>query len=321
MKGKMIRLGLILPCYNEEEVLPDSFARLSDFFNQLIAEGRISRDSFMLFVNDGSRDATWQLIQARAKEDSRVRGVSLARNVGSQLANLAGLLTVRDLCDAAITMDVDLQDSPDAVREMIDRAAEGYDVVYGVKVCRKADPWLKRTTAVAFYKMQRLMGVDAIYNHSEFRLLSHRAIAELAEYPERNFFLRGVCRLLGLRQTTVDDVISERQAGASKYNFTKLASLAIDGITAFSAKPILFIIYLGIAFQFIGVLMAVYILVSFFEHYSVSGWASIMLSMWLIGGSLMLSVGIIGLYIAKIYTEVKRRPLYHIAEAVGLKTE
>ena len=313
-----MRLALVLPCYNEEAVLPTSFERLTALFDTLTAEGVVSADSFMTFVNDGSGDRTWELIREQAARDRRFRGISLARNSGHQNAILSGMMAVRDECDAVITIDADLQDDLAAIRTMVEHFKQGSDIVYGVKVSRKADPLLKRLSAQSFYKMQSAMGVNAVYNHADFRLMSRRAVDMLADYPERNIYLRGIVPTLGLRQTTVDDVISERAAGESKYNLVRMLTLATNGITAFSTKPIVYIIYLGVAFQIVGIIMAIYVLVSFFQHYSVSGWASIMLSMWLIGGSLMLSVGILGIYIAKIYTEVKRRPLYHIAETVGM---
>ncbi|MCF0194708.1 MAG: glycosyltransferase family 2 protein [Bacteroidaceae bacterium] len=310
-------LALVLPCYNEEAVLPTSFERLTVLFDTLTAEGCISADSFMTFVNDGSCDRTWELIKEQSARDHRFRGISLARNSGHQNAILSGMMAVRGECDAVITIDADLQDDLAAIRTMVEHFEKGSDIVYGVKVSRKADPLLKRISAQSFYKMQSAMGVNAVYNHADFRLMSRRAVDMLADYPERNIYLRGIVPTLGLRQTTVDDVISERTAGESKYNLVRMLTLATNGITAFSTRPIQLILMMGGVFLFLGLLMAVYILGSFFSGHTTTGWTSIMMSIWIIGGAIMLSLGMVGVYIGKIYTEVKRRPLYHIAESVG----
>lgn len=293
----MIRLALVLPCYNEEAVLPTSFKRLATLFDELIAEGRIAKDSYMQFVNDGSCDATWQLIQQQSAQDSRVRGISLSRNSGHQNAILSGMMTVKSMCDAVITIDADLQDDLSAIKRMIEKCEEGYDIVYGVKVSRKADPLLKRLSAQAFYHMQRTMGVDAVYNHADFRLMSSRTLCMLAEYSERNIYLRGMVPMLGLRQTTVDDVISERVAGQSKYNLVRMLSLATNGITSFSTRPIQFILMMGGVFMLVGLIMAAYILWSFFSGHVIVGWTSLMISVWIIGGALMLSLGVVGIYV------------------------
>ena len=271
----------------------------------------------MLFVDDGSRDATWSIIEANAKEHTCIRGISLAHNAGHQNAILAGMMTAREECDAVITIDADIQDDLNAISRMVARCEEGYDIVYGVKVSRKADPLLKRLSAQAFYKMQTTMGVKAVYNHADFRLMSRRALNFLATYPERNIYLRGMIPMLGLRQTTVDDVISEREAGESKYNLVRMLSLAADGITSFSARPIQLILTMGGIFMLVGVFMAIYILVSYCSGHVIAGWTSLMFSLWIIGGAIMLSLGVVGMYVAKIYTEVKRRPLYHIALKTG----
>lgn len=310
----MIKLGFVLPCYNEEEVLPSSIARLTSLLDELVGKGKLSPDSFLFLVNDGSRDRTWQLISRFFRENRYVRGMNLAANVGHQNAIMAGMMTVKDRCDAVITIDADLQDDLSAVEKMIDRYEEGYDVVYGVKVSRKGDNLIKRTTALTFYKVQQAMGVKAVYNHADFRLLSRRALEELSRYKERNLYLRGLVPLMGYPSATVDDVISEREAGQSKYSIKKMFALAVDGITSFSTKPISLILGAGFFFLFVSILMTVYVLISYWEHLAVPGWTSLMLSVWFIGSVLLLAIGVVGEYIGKIYVEVKNRPSYTVDE-------
>ena len=308
------RLTIVSPCYNEEATLPHSASELSAFLERMISLGKVTPESRILFVNDGSQDQTWPIIKELHRTCPYVDGLSLAGNVGSELAIMAGMMQAREYSDAVVTIDSDLQDDLDAVEEMLDRLAEGYDIVYGVKVSRTADPFLKRTTAQAFYRLQQAMGIRMIYNHTNFRLMSRRALEALALYPERNLYLRGIIPQLGFPATTVDDVIREREAGASKYNYRKLLLLAVDGITSFTTRPISWIIGMGLAFLLISVCMAVYVVVSYVEHLSVPGWASLMLSLWFIGSILLLSIGVIGQYIGKIYIEIKQRPRYHIAQ-------
>ena len=278
----MIKLAIVSPCYNEEEVLEESTTRLTALFDDLVAKKKISADSFVLFVNDGSKDRTWSIIKQLHRTNPYIKGMNLARNVGHQYAIMAGMMTAKDWSDAVITIDADLQDDLNAIEEMIDAYTQGYDVVYGVKVSRQADPVLKRLSATAFYKLQHRMGVETIYNHADFRFLSRRVLEQLSHYQERNVYLRGIIPLLGFPSTTVDDVIRERTAGTSKYTVRKMFSLALDGIS-------------GTA-----------------EH----GWASLMLSIWFVGGVVLLSIGAVGLYIGKIYKEVKRRPLYNVEEVL-----
>ena len=247
----MIKLAIVSPCYNEEEVLETSVKRLTELYDQLIAGKKISPDSFFLFVNDGSCDHTWDIINRLHHENSFVHGLNLARNVGHQNAIMAGMMTAKKQADAVITIDVDLQDDLAAISQMIDDYAKGYDIVYGVKVSRQADPLLKRLSAVTFYKLQSKMGVESIYNHADFRFMSRRALEILSQYKEKNLYLRGLIPTIGLNSTTVDDIISERTAGASKYTLSKMLNLALDGITSFSVKPIYSIIYLGIFFIFV----------------------------------------------------------------------
>lgn len=312
----MIKLAIVSPCYNEEEVLEQSAARLATLFEDLIAKEKISVDSFVLFVNDGSKDSTWNIIKQLHQTNPYVKGMNLARNVGHQNAIMAGMMTAKDWSDAVITIDADLQDDLNAIEGMIDAYTAGYDVVYGVKVSRQADPFLKRLSATAFYKLQRKMDVEAIYNHADFRFLSRRVLEQLSQYKERNLYLRGIIPLIGFPSTTVDDVISERTAGTSKYTLKKMLGLALDGITSFSVKPIYGIVYLGVIFVFISVLIGIYVLYSLISGTAEHGWASLMLSIWFVGGVVLLSIGAVGLYIGKIYKEVKHRPLYNVEEVL-----
>lgn len=313
----MIKLAIVSPCYNEEDVLRESTQRLGELFDSMVADGRISPDSFILFVNDGSRDRTWDIITELHAYDSRVRGVCLARNVGHQAAIMAGMMTAKDWADAVITIDADLQDDISVIPKMVDEYARGYDIVYGVKVQRTADPLLKRLSAVAFYKLQASMGVESVFNHADFRLMSRRALQMLSSYKETNLYLRGLIPLIGLDTTTVDDVISERRAGHSKYTLAKMLSLALDGITSFSVKPIYCILWLGVAFILISILIGIYVIHAIMAGTAVPGWSSLILSVWFVGGMVLISIGVVGAYIGKIYKEVKRRPLYNIKEIVG----
>ena len=310
----MIKLATISPCYNEEVVLCQSVERLTALFKRMISEKLISEDSMMVFVNDGSRDKTWQIISQLHQENKFVRGINLARNVGHQNAIMAGMMTTKEWADAVITIDADLQDDIECIPQMVRDFQNGYDIVYGVKVSRKADPLMKRLTAQAFYKLQASMGVESVFNHADFRLMSRRALQMLAGYSERNLYLRGLIPMIGLQSTTVDDVISERQAGVSKYTLSKMLNLALDGITSFSVKPLYNIIYLGIAFLLISFCIGIYVLHALITGTAVPGWSSLILSIWLVGGFVLICVGITGVYIGKMYNEVKHRPLYNIQE-------
>ena len=242
----MIRLATVSPCYNEEEVLRHSVERLTALFERMISEGLISEDSMMVFVNDGSRDRTWQIIRELHAENKFVKGINMSRNVGHQNAIMAGMMTAREWADAVITIDADLQDDIECIPQMVRHFEAGNDIVYGVKVSREADPFMKKFTAQAFYKLQSSMGVESVYNHADFRLMSRRALDMLASYPEHNLYLRGLIPQIGLQHTTVDDVISERFAGQSKYTLGKMLRLALNGITAFSVKPLFLIFNLGV---------------------------------------------------------------------------
>ena len=310
----MIRLATVSPCYNEEEVLRHSVERLTALFERMISEGLISADSMMVFVNDGSRDRTWQMIRELHDENKYVRGINMSRNVGHQNAIMAGMMTAREWADAVITIDADLQDDIECIPQMVRHFEAGNDIVYGVKVSRDADPPMKKFTAQAFYKLQSSMGVESVYNHADFRLMSRRALDMLADYKEHNLYLRGLIPQIGLQYTTVDDVISERYAGQSKYTLGKMLRLALNGITAFSVKPLFLIFNMGIVFLIIAFCIGIYVVHALIVGTAVPGWSSLILSIWLVGGFILISLGIVGTYLGQIYTEVKRRPLYHITE-------
>lgn len=313
----MIKLSIVSPCYNEEAVLKDSSRQLLSLLDRLEKAGKIARDSFVLYVNDGSKDRTWQIITELHRDNPRICGLDLAHNTGHQNAIMAGMMTARHCSDAVVTIDADLQDDINAIEQMIDRHNEGADIVYGVKVSRQADSWAKRTSAQMFYKLLESMGVNTIYNHADFRFMSRRALDALAEFPERNLYLRGMIPMIGFKTATVDDVISARLAGSSKYTLRKMLTLATNGITSFSTRPIEMIITVGVAMLFIAFCMLCYVIGSLILGHYTNGWASIMLSIWFIGAALTLSIGIVGTYIGKIYIEVKHRPLYIIKDSIG----
>ena len=310
----MIRLATVSPCYNEEEVLRHSVERLTALFERMISEGLITPDSMMVFVNDGSRDRTWQIIRELHAENKFVKGINMSRNVGHQNAIMAGMMTAREWADAVVTIDADLQDDIECIPQMVRHFEAGNDIVYGVKVSREADPFMKKFTAQAFYKLQSSMGVESVYNHADFRLLSRRALDMLATYPEHNLYLRGLIPQIGLQHATVDDVISERFAGQSKYTLGKMLRLALNGITAFSVKPLFLIFNLGVLFLIIAFCIGIYVVRALILGTAVPGWSSLILSIWLVGGFVLISLGIVGNYLGRIYTEVKHRPLYHVAE-------
>ena len=312
----MIRLATISPCYNEEQVLEQSIERLTALFSDLIGKQKIAADSMMVFVNDGSNDRTWDIIHQQHEKNPHVRGINLARNVGHQNAIMAGMMTAKDWADAVITIDADLQDDLNAIEKMIDAHSEGSEIVYGVKVQRQADTLLKRLSAEAFYKLQATMGVESIMNHADFRLMSRKALDILASYPEHNLYLRGLIPMMGLRSSKVDDVISERKAGTSKYTLNKMMGLALNGITSFSVKPLYYIVYMGLLFLLISLCYAIYVLIALIMGNTVPGWASLILSIWLVGGFVLIAISIVGIYIGKIYQEVKGRPLYNIMEVL-----
>lgn len=309
-----MKLAIVSPCYNEQEVLEQSSARLLQLMDEWTAKGKIDPSSFILFVNDGSADSTWNIIENLHRENNRINGINLAHNVGHQNAIMAGMMCAKDLCDGLVTVDCDLQDDVTAIERMVDLYAEGYDIVYGVKVSREGDGLMKRLTAESFYKFQSSLGVKSIYNHADFRFMSRRAVEALAQFPERNLYLRGMIPMIGFRTATVDDVISERTAGRSKYTIKKMFRLASDGITSFSSRPMILLFSVGLLMMLVALAMVVYVVVSIIMGHFVAGWSSLMLSMWFIGAVITMGLGIVGIYIGKIYTEVKQRPLYIVAD-------
>lgn len=307
-----MKLSIVVPCYNEEKVVEETARRLRGVLDALVEKRKIASDSFILFVNDGSRDATWSLIERLYAADPHICGLSLAQNSGHQNALMAGLAAVMERCDAAVSIDADLQDDTAVIEDMVDAFAAGADIVYGVRRTRKSDTFFKRTTAQAFYRLMSWLGVRTVYNHADFRLMSRRALRQLAEYPERNLFLRGIIPTIGYKTATVFYDRHERFAGESKYPLFKMLNFAIDGITSFSVKPIRLIASMGFIILFITLIMAGYTLVSFFCGETVEGWASLMLSLWFLGSVILIAIGTIGEYIGKIYVEVKRRPRYNV---------
>ena len=267
----MIKLGIVSPCYNEEEVLGSSINKLTELYNSLIEKGKITPDSLLVFVNDGSKDKTWEIIKNYHKSNKFVRGIDLAHNVGHQNAIMAGMMTTKEWVDGIVTIDADLQDDINAIETMIDNYEQGYDIVYGVKVSRTADPIFKRLTAQAFYKLQNSMGVESVFNHADFRFLSKKALDILEKYKERNLYLRGIIPIIGLNSTTVEDILGERTAGTSKYTLNKMLHLALDGITSFSVKPIYNIVYLGIFFLFVSFCIGIYVIHAIIAGTSVPG--------------------------------------------------
>lgn len=308
----MITLALVIPCYNEAEVIHDTAQQLLLLLEDLSNRGVVAGDSYMMFVNDGSDDATWNIIKSLHDRHSNIKGLNLRGNVGQQNAMMAGMMTSKNRADVVITIDADLQDDITKIEEMIAKYEDGADIVYGVRESRKVNSFFKRTSAKMFYKLQALLGVNIVYNHADFRLLSHRVLEELSRYPERGLYLRGIVPLLGFPSDKVYYTFRERKAGHSKYTIGKMINLGVDGITGFSVKPINFIIGTGIMFLVVCFFMILYILWSFFVGRAVSGWTSIMLSMWFIGAMILLSIGVIGKYIGNIFAEVKHRPLYNI---------
>lgn len=308
-----MRLAIVSPCYNEEEVLELSSKRIIELFDNLVAKGKISSDSFQLLVNDGSKDNTWNIIKKLHQDNPYFKGLNLSGNVGHQNAIMAGMMVAKDLVDGVITIDADLQDDLNCIEQMIDAYNDGNEIVYGVKVSRTSDPLMKKVSAEVFYKLQEKLGVKSIFNHADFRFMSRKALNMLANYPEKNLYLRALIPMIGLKSTTVDDEISPREAGSSKYTLSKMLNLAVDGITSFSIKPIYCILYIGVMITLIGMAgIIVDVIYAIVTNNNATGWASLILSIWLIGGLLMSSLGCIGIYIGKIYNEVKSRPLYNI---------
>lgn len=311
-----MKLYIVIPCYNEEEVLPWSLERLTALITRLRDE--LSVEARLLLVDDGSRDRTWQLISDAADRHPEVAGLKLAHNVGHQNALWAGLEQAVDKCDATVSIDADLQDDESAIVDMARQVLQGCDIVYGVRKERKTDTWFKRTTAQAFYRVMQTADKNMLYNHADFRMMTRRAVQALMQYPERNMFLRGIVRQLGFNEGYVYYDRTARTAGESKYPLKKMISFSIDGITSFSTAPLKFITFAGLAMTLVALVIIVYALYEHFKGHTIEGWTSILVSLWFIGGVVTTGVGITGVYIGKIYTEVKRRPRYFVDKTINL---
>lgn len=305
-------LVIVVPCYNEVAVLEETTKRLLAELENV--QELVSSDSRLLFVNDGSYDSTWDMIERLHAEDNRIAAINLAHNSGHQNALMAGLATAVRFADFVVTIDADLQDDETVIREMVRLALDGNDIIYGVRSSRNSDTWFKRTTAQTFYRLMSCMGVKTVYNHADFRLMSRRAVEALLRYEERNLFLRGLVPLLGYKTAQVEYVRKERMAGESKYPLSKMLNLAFDGITSFSMDLVHMVLWLGILFLLIAIGITIWVLVCLIQQKTVTGWTSLILSIWFCSGCVLLGLGIVGEYIGKIYMEVKHRPRYHIKD-------
>lgn len=308
------KLYVVIPCYNEQEVIEETTKRLKEKLNNLIKNGIISNESKVMYVNDGSKDKTWELIKKIHENDNMFTGISLAHNRGHQNALVAGLMTAKEYADIVISMDADLQDDINAIDEMLEKYNDGCDIVYGVRKSRKKDSLFKKTTAKRFYKMMNSMGVEMVYNHADYRLTTKRVLEDFSNYKEVNLFLRGIFPLMGYKSDIVYYDRAERFAGTSKYPVKKMFNFAWDGITSFSVKPIRLALKAGILILFLSIAMIIYSIVRKALGDTVDGWTFIVCSIWLIGGIQMLFLGVIGEYIGKIYSETKQRPRYSIME-------
>lgn len=306
-------LYVVVPCYNEEEVLEETTRQLKEKMEYLIKDKKISKESRVMYVNDGSKDNTWKMIEEISEKEKLFTGISLSRNRGHQNALLGGLMTAKNYADIVISMDADLQDDINAIDKMIDKYYEGADIVYGVRSARKTDTWFKKTTAEGFYKFMKMMGADIVYNHADYRLASKRVLDELEKFNEVNLFLRGMFPLIGYKTEVVYYERNERFAGESKYPLKKMLNFAWDGITSFSVKPLRLICTMGFVILLISLIIMIYSLIRKLTGNTVDGWTFITISIWLIGGIQMISTGIIGEYIGKVYNETKRRPRYIIS--------
>jgi glycosyltransferase involved in cell wall biosynthesis len=317
----MSRLFCVIPCYNEQEVLPETSKRLEAKIKELVSAGKISEDSRILFVNDGSKDDTWNIIKKLHEENEVFQGINLSKNMGHQNALLAGLMTAKDLCDAAISLDADLQDDINAIDEMVDKFNAGVDIVYGVRSKRATDTFFKKFTAESFYKLINSMGGNTVYNHADYRLMSRRALMALSEFGEVNLFLRGIVPMVGFNTDIVYYERAERFAGESKYPLKKMLSFAVEGITSLSTKPIKLITSLGFFIFLVSIIVLIYSLIRHFTGQTIPGWTTTVLSVWAIGGLIMISLGVIGEYIGKIYLETKNRPRFIIESYVADKDD
>lgn len=313
MKDKSV-LYLVIPCYNEEQVLDETAKQVNRKMEDLVNAGKISEESRILFVNDGSKDQTWMIIRRLHEEYTYVSGLNLSRNRGHQNAVLAGLMYAKERADMAISLDADLQDDVDAIDEMVEKYYAGNDVVYGVRSSRKKDTFFKKTTAEGFYKIMKWMGVDIVFNHADYRLMSKRVLDQLEQYREVHLFLRGMVPLIGYPSDVVYYERNERFAGESKYPLKKMLAFAFDGISSFSVKPIRFIVWLGFLVFFVSLLMLLYSVVRHAMGDTVLGWSSLIVSIWALGGLQLLSIGVIGEYIGKVYMETKGRPKYAVQD-------
>ena len=313
------RLFIVIPCYNEEAVLPITAPLFLEELRKLITEKGAAEDSRILFVNDGSKDKTWELIQKYAKEDEHYIGISQSRNRGHQSTVLAGLMEAKDQCDITISIDCDGQDDIHAMEAMLDAYYDGCEIVYGVRSSRESDTWFKRTTAQSFYKMMEKMGVETVYNHADYRLVSSRVLQHFSNYEEVNIFLRGMFPLVGFKSTSVYYERHERMAGESHYPLNKMIGLAVDGITSLSIEPIHLIAKMGVFLSFVGVIGIIWVLIRAFTGHTVTGWASMMCIIFFLGGIILLSLGVIGEYVGKTYMETKHRPRYIISERTDEK--
>ena len=312
MENRQDILYMVIPCYNEQEVLPETSRQLKEILYDLMDRGKISRESRVLFVNDGSKDETWNIIEDLHAQDPLFLGLKLSRNKGHQNALLAGLMTAKEYADVTISMDADLQDDVHVIEKFMDKYYEGCDIVYGVRSSRKKDTFFKKFTAQSFYRLMMAMGVDIVYNHADCRLMSKRSLYDLEQFKEVNLFLRGIVPLIGYQSAVVTYERNERFAGESKYPLKKMLAFAMDGITSFSIKPIRMITSMGVIIFAISILMLIYSVVQHFLGNTVSGWSSTMVSIWAIGGLQILSMGVIGEYVGKIYMEAKARPKFFI---------
>ncbi len=314
-------IAIIVPCFNEQEVLPSTNAILLEQLVGLIDSKKIDPESFILYVDDGSKDETWKLIESFTLVSQHIEGLKLAGNAGHQNALIAGLEAAEQNCDAAITIDADLQDDTLVIPEMIKKFKEGFDIVFGVRNNRKSDSWFKRESAQAYYRLLHKLGVRTIYNHADFRLMSSRAIHDFMEFRERNIFIRGIVTGLGYRHASIYYDRKPREAGESKYPLKKMVNFAVDGITSFSVRPVRMVFFLGVGFLLVAIGIFIYVLIRYFSGETIEGWTSLILSIWFCTGVILMSLGIIGEYIGKIYTEVKHRPRYAVEKSTKINKD
>lgn len=311
------KLIIIVPCYNEQEVIVNTIRTLTNLLTNMHVAHLISDDSKILLVDDGSNDNTWKIINEESSNNPKISGIRLTRNSGQQIALMAGYAQINGLCDMAVTIDADLQDDETKIIEMVERYKEGYDIVYGVRESRKVDSLFKRTSAQTFYRFMQAMGIKTVYNHAEYRLLSARAINQLLKYRETNMYLRGIVSTLGYKTACVYYDRKRREAGVSKYPISRLISLAFNGITSFSIRPMHMIMYLGIIFIFVAVCIVIWVLWCKLRGQAIVGWSSLIISIWFCSGCVLTSLGLIGEYVGRTYMEVKQRPRYAIMDEIN----